>query len=65
MLLLVNVDLLSERVHPDNFFMLIIFMKSVSLIIKVYPKEIYLDFFCASTSYETNKRSLFTKVGKQ
>lgn len=30
----------------------------------MYPKEIYLDFFCASTSYETNKRSLFTEVLK-
>ena len=30
----------------------------------MYAKEIYLDFFCASTSYETNKRSLFTKVLK-
>lgn len=42
-----------------------IFMKSLwSSTIKVYPKEIYLDFFCASTSYETNKRSLFTEVLK-
>jgi len=40
-------------------------MKSLwSSTIKVYPKEIYLDFFCASTSYETNKRSLFTEVLK-
>lgn len=49
----------------DNSFMPNIFMKSVySSTIRVYAKEIYLDFFCASTSYETNKRSLFTKVLK-
>ena len=30
----------------------------------MYPKEIYLDFFCASTNYETHKRSLSTKVLK-